>query len=571
MRRYFRYSKFALLLSVSMAPVALAQQAPTGPSFYSLPPTAPTVAAPVATMSPPMGEPIPTPFVTSAQGGYTAPANTPTLAPAPAVGGASLGAPSFGGSPGAAPLMMPATSAPSPYSMPAAPSTPYGTPAGTNPYVSTNSPYAAAPQGASPYAASPYAASPYAAAPYSPAPGTGSLRGPTAFPGSPAPSTYGTASVRQFNNAPLLAQGGPGAMSPTPAPYAAPGGYGPAGGYGSPAYGAPGYGGGSALPAPSGGFGSMAGYGGGPAYGAPQGPASGYGVPYAGPGGYHTGGQGGACGCEPSGSFGGECCPPCGRPSSFTDHLTIIKAVEAFKSPVDLDGLNANFGGKIGLNLAMPVYAPWGLGVQAGSTVGWYNPKGTLFTGDDDRFQNFYTAGLYQRSPFGLNWSCVYDWLLDDYYSDFRFEQLRAAVSYSFNPYNELGVWSTVPMRKDSATVGAPPVNNTFEPLMQGAVYYQRAWNDGAYTRIWGGLAEQPGDAVWGVSSQAALTSFAALNGQFHYVLPSAGGNQGRQEELWFVSFGITLYPGSALRAATSPTAPVLPIADNGNFGVIRR
>ena len=468
------------------------------------PTAAPYAASGGPTLAAPAGQPIPTPVVTSAQGGYTAPSGS--------YGGAPPGAPNFTSS---AP---PASYVPSASYVPAPPSA--ASPIGA-PYGSVATPYSAAPSGT-----------------FTPA--TAGLRGPTSFPGQSAAASYGSAPVRQFNQSPLLASNTQPAVptlapsTPTPAfqpgPYNAP----PPGTFGG------------------GPLGTTTGYAGsGPVYAGPGGGASPYG------------------GCDPC--TAGGACGPCGPCYNWYDYLTIFSAIDAFKGPLDLDGLNGNFGKRVGVNLALPLYAPWGLGAQIGSSAGWYDYKGTLYTGSGDRFQNFSTVGIFQRSPMGLNWGAVYDFMIDDYYSNFRFEQIRGAISYNWNPWNELGVWMSIPQKKDSAVVGAPPVNNTFEPLMQGAVYWQHAWNDGAWTRAHVGLAEQPGDIVWGSSSQVAINDFAALTGGFHYVLPSAGGNTGREEEMWNVSVGVTFFPGSARRAATSPLAPLLPMADNGNFGVWRR
>jgi hypothetical protein len=290
-----------------------------------------------------------------------------------------------------------------------------------------------------------------------------------------------------------------------------------------------------------------------------------YGPSYAGP-----------AACGPASSYPPFCGSPgdiscCAPQPRFWENLTGFYEYSAFKGPLDLDGLNGNFGSRAGLFGSVPVYAPLGIAAQLGGSYGWYDWKGSQYTGDDERNQNFITAGLFRRAACrGFNFGAVYDWLLDDYYSDFHFEQVRAAASYSLSPTNEFGVWAAIPTRKDSATVGTPPVNNTFAPVLQGNAYWRKVWTDRASTTTFLGWCEEPNDFSYGSSAQFALNDFLAVNGGFQYIWPGSGSNTGREEEIWTVSFGLVFYPGTALTAATSSLRPLLAMPDNGNFAIRR-
>jgi hypothetical protein len=265
-------------------------------------------------------------------------------------------------------------------------------------------------------------------------------------------------------------------------------------------------------------------------------------------------------------------CDPCLTCGNWYDNVTAFMATDAFKNALDLDGLNANFGSRVGLNAAFPIWQAWGLGAQLGSSAGWYDWKGSQFTGSGVRFQNFNTVGVFHRScTNGLGFGVVYDWLFDDYYRDLSFGQFRVAGSWQFNSCNEVGVWAALPDRRDWAVVGTPPVNNNYGPLLQGNFYWRHVYNPGAWTTLFAGLAESPSDIPFGASGQVALNSCLALFGGFQYILPGSGGNQGRQEEIWNLSFGVALYPGTAMTAANSQFRAMLPIADNGNFAIRRR
>ncbi len=274
--------------------------------------------------------------------------------------------------------------------------------------------------------------------------------------------------------------------------------------------------------------------------------------------------------CDPN-----VCCPPtadCAPSEGLCDNLAIISMFDAFRNPVDLDALNANFGKRVGAFGAFPLMREWGLGGQIGSTAGWYDWRGSQFTGDNDRFQNFTTVGIFHRPcASGFGWGIAHDWLYDYYYSDMHFSQFRVAGSYQFSPGNELGVWAALPQRRDETFVGTPAVENEFQTLLQGNLYWRQVWCEWASTSVFAGLAESPSDISYGTNVQVAVNRYVALTGAMEYVLPGSGGNDGYQEEIWNLSLGVTIYPGSAMRNARSQFRPFLPMADNGNMAVWRK
>jgi len=263
---------------------------------------------------------------------------------------------------------------------------------------------------------------------------------------------------------------------------------------------------------------------------------------------------------------------PCAPHEPWYTNFAIITTVDAFKTPVDLDGLNANFGRRVGAMASFPILRDWGFGGQVSSTAGWYDWKGTQFTGDEMRFQNFNSIGLFQRScTTGLGFGIAHDWLYDDYYSLMHLSQFRAAVSWEINCNNEVGVWAAFPQRRDSAFVGTPTVENHFQSLTQGNLYWKHYWSDCAWSNVYAGLAESPSDIPCGANMQVAVNRFMAVTGAATYVVPGSGGTEGRQEEIWSLSFGLLFYPGTAMSAQRSQFRPIFAPADNGNFATWRR
>lgn len=276
--------------------------------------------------------------------------------------------------------------------------------------------------------------------------------------------------------------------------------------------------------------------------------------------------------CYPGTNCGPGVPCPCVVQEPWYANFAAISTLDAFKTPMDLDGLNANFGKRVGLAGSFPIWREMGFGGQVSSTAAWYDWKGSQFTGHDTRFQNFNTVGLFYRScSTGLGFGVAHDWLYDDYYAQFHMSQFRVATAWEVNCNNEIGFWGALPQRRDSAFVGAPAVNNQFQSLLQGNLYWKHYWSDWAWTSTYAGLAESPSDISYGANVQVAVNNFIAVTGAATYVLPGSGGDIGRQEEIWNLSFGFLFYPGTAMAAQRSQFRPMFAPADNGNFATWRK
>jgi hypothetical protein len=259
-------------------------------------------------------------------------------------------------------------------------------------------------------------------------------------------------------------------------------------------------------------------------------------------------------------------------------NLSLYTTVEAFKGPLDLDDRNGNFGLGFALNTGIPLASRLGVGLQAGTSAVLSNFYGTQFTGATIRSQNFTTAGIFQQAPFldrNLKWGFVYDWLNDDYYTTFMMGQWRVKLAYELDPCREIGIWACIPDKGDTARLGSRQTGLTidrFKPVTQGSLYYRRCWQGGIGTAAWLGLAEEPGQFVFGTDARIPITGRLALVGNFNYVLPSASAQPGQDEEMWNVSLGIELTPcwGANRCHNTDRYAPLFPLANNGTFAIRR-
>ena len=119
-----------------------------------------------------------------------------------------------------------------------------------------------------------------------------------------------------------------------------------------------------------------------------------------------------------------------------------------------------------------------------------------------------------------LTWGFAYDWLFDDYYSDFTFGQWRVKAAWELSPCNEIGISAALPERGSSATPTGEATRFTFRPISQGCLYWKHTWcNDASLTGRFG-MAERPGLFVFGAESRMPLTKNVAMTSNFSYIMP---------------------------------------------------
>lgn len=276
----------------------------------------------------------------------------------------------------------------------------------------------------------------------------------------------------------------------------------------------------------------------------------------------------GGCGLFPGGPAASVC---------YLPDIRLSTSVEAFKGPLDLDNRNGNFGLQFAVNAGFPLAKRLGIGVQAGTSGVLSDFQGTQFTGSTIRSQNFTTVGLFQRVPLGarrLKWGFAFDWLYDDYYSSLQMSQWRVKLGYELNCCNEIGISARIPNDGDLAKLGdgiEQPYFERFKPVAQGLFYYNHSWATGPSTTAWLGIVDEPGEMIFGGDARLPLTCSWALVGNFNYVLPSASGAAGQDEEMWNVSIGIEFTPGwIGNHSLVKKFSPMFPLANNGTFAIRR-
>ena len=273
------------------------------------------------------------------------------------------------------------------------------------------------------------------------------------------------------------------------------------------------------------------------------------------------------CGCDSD-----EC-----HPRFRWINVDLFSSVDGFKGPIDLGNANGNFGLRFGANAAVPILSRLGVGLQAGTSAVLSNLKGSPYPepNAEIRYQTFATVGMFQRlnrESGVFTWGFVYDWLFDDYYSDFQFGQWRVKGAWEFNPCNEIGISAALPDRGSSGTIpnflgGFDVVS--FRPITQGYLYWRHTWENDASVTGRLGMAERPGEFLFGAESRVPLTRHLALTSDFTYIMPNAaGGPIGQTQEIWNVSVGMEVVLGGLGRCGAPRFQPFIPVADNGSLAV---
>jgi hypothetical protein len=220
-----------------------------------------------------------------------------------------------------------------------------------------------------------------------------------------------------------------------------------------------------------------------------------------------------------------------------------------------------------------------GVGFQAGMAADLTNLKGSPypFPNATIRDQIFTTVGMFQRINRGdcgaVTWGFAYDWLFDDYYANFHFGQWRVKGEYEADAYDAFGVQASIAEHGSTedtlVDIFGNPLIISFKPLTQGYLYWTHTFENCASVTGKFGVAERPGNFIFGTDGCVPVSRNVALTGGFTYIMPNTGaGPLAQTQEMWNVSVGIELVPGGFRRCGAASLRPFLPVADNGSFAI---
>jgi hypothetical protein len=251
--------------------------------------------------------------------------------------------------------------------------------------------------------------------------------------------------------------------------------------------------------------------------------------------------------------------------------VTAWGGVHGFRGPRDFipaGQSNSNFGFQEGINLSG--HAPFlgflfpDLNYQLGVQTLQSRLHGTA-TSATDRDQTFATAGLFKRTPSGLQFGVVWDTMRDDLDQTVSLDQVRYELSIKTPKGRELGFWGTT--STNTATVGA----DTFETTGQYCGFYRWNMRGGTQGRIWGGASDD-GEGILGADFYAPLNDRWSVQTGFNYLIPDEpDGLAGVSQECWNLGINLVWHWGRTAREGNvSPYRPLFGVADNGTMFVDR-
>jgi hypothetical protein len=280
----------------------------------------------------------------------------------------------------------------------------------------------------------------------------------------------------------------------------------------------------------------------------------------------------------------GSCCDDAGC-GGLLDNLYLFAASDGWMGPIDDDDGN-NFGFRFGFNAGVPLSECRGIGMQFGMSYGLYNFHGRDVGGEESMVEEqlFLSAGVFKRAdwcaacPDRWVWGLVYDHMVTDNTGEEGWEigrlgQVRWQLGYALSVSDEVGVFGSLRMWEDTVD-GTSNNADDVRALDQGSVYWHHKWCSTADTTAYIGIADDPGEWVFGAKGEVPLSNCVSMFGTVHYVLPSTSGGGDHDafaQEFWNVSAGIAYFPGGNAMSKTVAGRrwmPLMPVADNGSFGM---
>lgn len=284
-----------------------------------------------------------------------------------------------------------------------------------------------------------------------------------------------------------------------------------------------------------------------------------------------------------AGNCGGGDCDPC--PECFwqgfgglISNADFRLGVQGFKNAANRQQ-DGSFGFHGGVNLGLPLKRltcglfSGSLGVNSVQS----NFSGSSFT-EENRNQLFVTAALFRRVDQGLQGGVAYDYLREDWYSNFGVSQLRSELSWVTVRQNTIGFRYMQAQLSDTTNSvltdvagGQTILSENWVAARQYRVFFRKSVCDGeGYVEFNAGNTDEQ-HTILALDFNTPLRNEALrFYGGFTYLLPQdtiLASTSG--QETWNVAMGIQFSPYKR-RGYCRFNQPMFDVADNGTFQVRR-
>ncbi len=183
---------------------------------------------------------------------------------------------------------------------------------------------------------------------------------------------------------------------------------------------------------------------------------------------------------------------------------------------------DCNFGFHAGFNTGLPLYKlTCGLvSGQIGVSYVTSNYSNGLFS-PGDRQQTFFTAGLFRRVDYGLQFGAVADVLREPDLLDRDVVQVRSELSYVWPVGHSFGVRFTRNVQDSALLMGGimNPVNNNAQSINWYNLFYRHACCAGGFNDFFIGRTDEQ-QTIFGAQYDLPLGPKSALQTGFTYMYP---------------------------------------------------
>ena len=229
----------------------------------------------------------------------------------------------------------------------------------------------------------------------------------------------------------------------------------------------------------------------------------------------------------------------------------------------NLNPENCGFGLHAGFNSGLPLY--WltcGLvSGQIGANVVHSNfEDGFLASGD--RQQTFFTAGLFRRVDYGLQFGAVVDILSEDWVTEFEVAQMRSELSWVWSGGANIGFRWHANIQDDFETVGDVELNG-IQTIDNYRLFYRYACCEGGYAEAFYGRTDEQ-HSLYGVDFDLPISASLALQTGLTYMQPD-DDLVFSDNEAWNLFLGISFRPRGR-DWYDFYHRPLFDVADNGSM-----
>jgi hypothetical protein len=234
----------------------------------------------------------------------------------------------------------------------------------------------------------------------------------------------------------------------------------------------------------------------------------------------------------------------------------------------DVSG-TANYGFQEGINVGGRLPLIGRLFPQISYQLGYQAVQSRLSgttANSDSRSQNFVTIGMYRRTPVGLQFGVVWDFMEDQLAEDASqsrsdLQQIRYEISLKTPRGREFGFMAATHLNTREYSFDGGVTTQTYQSVDQYMLFYRWHFRNSGIGRCWIGGTDDS-EVILGADFLVPLNNRWSLQSGFNYLSPDQSDVT---QEAWNLGMNIVWHWGRTARSChSSPYRPLFPVVDNG-------